>query len=478
MDIKKDSLEFWKQGYAAGYLEGKATRDLIALHIRNTLSNHCDGIMKYCQTLRQFIRDNVKWMIQQIMQNKEDQYWNQIALTLFQFKGIQDAYYHRKPRLKFELDLDVLSDSEEYVIEPLMMLQLHGDLKDLRYKFKKPKVPHKLFNKNNGHCSALVKLLPDHSDLFFAHVTWMSYSTMLRMQKKYKFKTGNAGQTYAFSGYPGTISSIDDFIVTSARLAILETTITNHNETLNNYITPQTIPSWIRTQAAQRTASTVKEWIDIFAKHNSGTYNNQWVIVDYKKFKSGQRMQDSELIYVLEQLPLITEHRDMTGHLLNSTYWPNYNRAYFPKIQIAMDMPTTVKNKGDWFSHDGAPRGKIFARDHKNVVDMDSMIRLMRSNNFKEDPLCRCNCTPPYSSDNAISCRNDLNDKNGIYPFDDLGFDDQGGTDVKVTNSHLIKSLQFTAIAGPTHDPLPVFDWNNDPFDGNVPHFGQPSRWT
>lgn len=38
------------------------------------------------------------------------------------------------------------------------MLQLHGDLKDLRYKFKKPKVSHKLFNKNNGHCSALVKV--------------------------------------------------------------------------------------------------------------------------------------------------------------------------------------------------------------------------------------------------------------------------------------------------------------------------------
>ena len=44
------------------------------------------------------------------------------------------------------------------------MLQLHGDLKDLRDKFKKPKISRQLFNKNNGHCSALVKV---HYFLFF-----------------------------------------------------------------------------------------------------------------------------------------------------------------------------------------------------------------------------------------------------------------------------------------------------------------------
>ena len=45
------------------------------------------------------------------------------------------------------------------------------------------------------------------------------------------------------------------------------------------------------------------------------------------------------------------------------------------------------------------------------------MIKLMRYNNFQKDPLSKCDCTPPYSAENAISARNDLNPKSGTYPF-------------------------------------------------------------
>ncbi|KIH44621.1 hypothetical protein ANCDUO_25353, partial [Ancylostoma duodenale] len=103
---------------------------------------------------------------------------------------------------------------------------------------------------------------------------------------------------------------------------------------------------------------------------------------------------------------------------------------------------------------------------------------IFRSNNYTQDPLSRCECDPPYSGENAISCRSDLNPPNGTYPFSALGHRDHGATDMKVTNSHLIESLTFTAIAGPTHDPTPVFDWNTAPFRKLVPHNGQPRRWT
>lgn len=37
-----------------------------------------------------------------------------------------------------------------------------------------------------------------------------------------------------------------------------------------------------------------------------------------------------------------------------------------------------VDKYGDWFTWSGAPRAKIFARDHDKVVDLSSMIKLMR----------------------------------------------------------------------------------------------------
>ena len=55
-----------------------------------------------------------------------------------------------------------------------------------------------------------------------------------------------------------------------------------------------------------------------------------------------------------------------------------------------------------------------------------------RYNNFQHDPLSQCNCTPPYSGENSISARSDLNPSDGTYPFSALGHRRHGGTDNKV----------------------------------------------
>ena len=60
------------------------------------------------------------------------------------------------------------------------------------------------------------------------------------------------------------------------------------------------------------------------------------------------------------------------------------------------------------------------------------MLGQCRYNDFMNDPLAACNCTPPYSGENGISARCDLNPVNGTYPFGALGHRCHGGTDNKV----------------------------------------------
>jgi hypothetical protein len=45
--------------------------------------------------------------------------------------------------------------------------------------------------------------------------------------------------------------------------------------------------SWMRGMAANWLATTPKEWAEYFAMHNSGTYNSQWMILDYKMYVMG-----------------------------------------------------------------------------------------------------------------------------------------------------------------------------------------------
>ena len=40
--------------------------------------------------------------------------------------------------------------------------------------------------------------------------------------------------------------------------------------------------------------------------------------------------------------------------------------------------------KHDFFSYEKGPRAKIFARNHSDVHDMDSMMALMRSDSYGE----------------------------------------------------------------------------------------------
>ena len=132
------------------------------------------------------------------------------------------------------------------------------------------------------------------------------------------------GSIQSFSSYPGLLYSRDDYYQLSSNLVTMETTHGNYNDMLWKYVNPHRIVEGIRTLVANRLAMTGQEWCQYFAQNNSGTYNNEWMIVDYKLFEPGKELVDNTL-WVLEQLPGEIHSQDMTDVLKSQGYWASYN---------------------------------------------------------------------------------------------------------------------------------------------------------
>ena len=151
---------------------------------------------------------------------------------------------------------------------------------------------------DSGHCSAVVRYLTGSAggegagapELFTSQVTWSSFESMLRVYKTYDMPftvDGRPGsptvpnRVVSFSGYPGTVSSGDDwYVLAPTGLVALETTIGNNNNTLYAlYMLPASVLEWARAVVAHRLAATGAEWAEVFGRLNSGTYNNGKEIV-------------------------------------------------------------------------------------------------------------------------------------------------------------------------------------------------------
>jgi hypothetical protein len=82
---------------------------------------------------------------------------------------------------------------------------------------------------------------------------------------------------------------------------------------------------------------------------------------------------------VAEQMVTNFESVDMTDTLNKNSYWASYNNVYFPDFRVLSGEEAMVQKKGpELYSWKNSSRARIFARDHVKVVDLPSMIKMMR----------------------------------------------------------------------------------------------------
>jgi len=324
----------------------------------------------------------------------------------------------------------------------------------------------------DGHCSAFIRVTDGKADMLTGHTTWNDYSTMMRIYKYYDFALEGC-DTFAnkigMSSYPGVISSPDSYYFMDSGLTVMDTSL----ELLDPFIYEKVVdfpavahlPGFMHVMITNRMARTAAHWARLYDTINIGTYNSQWMILDYNMFKAGEQIRDNTL-WVVETMPGLTHQADVSHFLRDFGYWPSMNRPYFNVIRDAAGHTAAQRGNGDLYSWNNCVRCKIFHTQAPAVNSLFEMRGLMNRNLFPLEGMGE-----PVEPGHSISARNDLSPQQKIP---------NGGIDAKIANRCLFNSMQLQAESGPTHANQPPFKWT----DGGghelwpgYPHVGLPDVW-
>ncbi|XP_074649153.1 phospholipase B-like 1 [Tubulanus polymorphus] len=432
--------------YAAGYLEGVLTNKRIYQHYQNVYNTMVGNISPELKKKTvDFYAEQEKWAWYMIdKMTPDDPFWRHVGYVMNQESGLYDGYTFASHNSNMTLD--------KFAIQ---FLNGVGDYIDIRHVLNPAGRPNwrnmthkdalRMVN-SNGHCSALIKVTGAYENIFMSHSSWFLYAATMRIYKHYDFNLKDSytvAKTMSFSSYPGFIESLDDFYLLGSQMVMIQTTNNMFNNDLYETVKPTTLLSWQRVRVAHFMANDGRQWGNYFSMFNSGTYNNQYMIVDLKKIKLGETIMDGAL-YVVEQIPTLVVYRDETK-ILREGHWPSYNVPFFETVYNMSGYPEFVKMHGLDSSYQLAPRAKIFRRDAGAVRDMESMKKIMRYNDYENDPYSGKNPC------NTICCRADLDPEK---PRAD------GCYDTKVSDYKMALNRESFAINGPTRgNKLEPFSW-------------------
>lgn len=452
---------------ATGILEGALSAKHIDYYGTNQYAEWGFTPSTIPPKLKDFMTQNLAYMRAgpptQNLDPVEKAIWDQVASLLAQFDGIVEGYTKAVEAYNYSLSESstLVHQGKGFNELDLFLLQSAGDMETLVGVYsdiqRSPDPYARMLD-----CSALVRLTAD--DLYMGHATWRGYTLMNRVYKDIAMN----GVRTSFSSQPGFISSKDDFYMTGYNLAVYETTNGIFDKTLYSKLTPKSLLTWVRTTVANYCAKSGSEWTDYFSRYNSGTYNNQFGVVDMNLYTPGKSLS-AGTFWIIEQIPGFTHRDDVTAVLSKQCFWPSYNVPYFKDIFNMSGYTSAAQTNPDKYDYNKCARAQIFGRDAPNVSKLHDMMKIMRSNEYTTDPLSKGD--PTF----AIAARKDLS-KNKPSAG--------GAVDGKVTSYSLLfpkdkKTNEFGgwAISGPTHQNpkiTPPFSWSAWP---KVSHVGQPSTF-
>ncbi len=274
-----------------------------------------------------------------------------------------------------------------------------------------------------GNCSAFIATgayTKDHK-IVIAHNNWTSYLTGERWVAIFDI-VPEQGNRILMDGFPGVITSDDDFAVSSSGMMITETTITQFEGW-----DPNGKPEFVRSRKALQYANSIDDYVRIIKEGNNGGYANDWLIGDRKS---------DEIAYLelgLKNTPL---WRTKDGYFVSSNF------ARDPKL---IQEETSGFDPNDASSSMNARhiRWEGLMKESKGRINVEMAEQFLADHvdSFEKS-------TKKDEPNERGLCGHADNSSRGIKEWEWEPYNPGGAVQGKATDSDMAEKMSFVARAG------------------------------
>ena len=275
-----------------------------------------------------------------------------------------------------------------------------------------------------GNCSAFIAtggMTKDHK-IVIAHNNWTSYLAGERWVVIFDIHPEH-GNRILMDGFPGVITSDDDFGVNSAGIMFTETTMTQFEGW-----DPDGKPEFMRSRKAMQYANSIDDYVQIIKEGNNGGYANDWMIGDRKT---------GEIAY-------------LELGLKNTPLWRTKD-GYFVSSNFARD-PKLIKEETTFDPNDASSspnarhiRWEELMKQAKGKIDVSMAEEFLGDH---VDTYERTHANPTDQPNERALCGHADNSARGIKEWGWDAYDPGGAVQGKAADSTMAAKMSFVARAG------------------------------
>ena len=280
-----------------------------------------------------------------------------------------------------------------------------------------------------GNCSAFIAtggVTKDHQ-IVIAHNNWTNYLDGERWVIVFDIQPEH-GNRILMDGFPGVITSDDDFGINSAGIMITETTITQFEGW-----DPNGKPEFMRSRKALQYANNIDDYVRIIKEGNNGGYANDWLIGDRKT---------GEIAYLelgLKNTPL---WRTRDGYFVSSNF------ARDPKV-LKEEAPNFDPSDASSSPNARHIRAEQMMQQAKGSVDVAFAERYLADHvdSFEKNAPEKNASEKPQGNERSLCGHIDVSPR-GVKAWNDDPYDPDGAVQGKATDSAMAAKMSFVAHAG------------------------------